>query len=72
MANRDLIRSARHRGARAPSEAAVEAAAAGPDRRGRRDRLQLASNLQRVDLTDPGGALKFAGTLDHPIAGPRG
>ncbi|WP_144391845.1 GNAT family N-acetyltransferase [Pleionea sediminis] len=31
------------------------------------NRLQLRNNLQMVDLTDPAGALQFAGVLDNPI-----
>lgn len=32
------------------------------------NRLQLADNTQMVDLSDPAGGLKFAGTLQNPIA----
>ncbi|WP_114786237.1 GNAT family N-acetyltransferase [Vibrio tetraodonis] len=32
------------------------------------NRLQLANNQQMVDLTDPAGSLKFAGTLINPIS----
>nr|WP_042364200.1 IucA/IucC family protein [Streptacidiphilus neutrinimicus] len=33
------------------------------------NRLQLRNNRQMVDLTDPAGALQFAGTLPNPITG---
>ncbi|WP_243640198.1 IucA/IucC family protein [Streptacidiphilus pinicola] len=33
------------------------------------NRLQLRNNRQMVDLTDPAGALQFAGTLSNPITG---
>lgn len=33
------------------------------------NRLQLADNTQMVDLSDPAGALKFAGVLNNPISG---
>ncbi|MEY9928941.1 siderophore synthetase component [Catenulispora sp. GP43] len=32
------------------------------------NRLQLRDNQQMLDLTDPSGALQFAGTLENPIA----
>lgn len=32
------------------------------------NRLQLGNNQKMVDLTDPGGSLKFAGTLNNPVA----
>ncbi len=32
------------------------------------NRLQLGNNRQMLDLTDPAGALKFAGTLKNPVA----
>lgn len=32
------------------------------------NRLQLSNNQKMVDLTDPGGSLKFAGTLINPVA----
>ena len=32
------------------------------------NRLQLNNNKQMVDLTDPANSLKFAGTLQNPIA----
>ncbi|WP_236654342.1 IucA/IucC family protein [Streptacidiphilus anmyonensis] len=33
------------------------------------NRLQLRNNRQMVDLTDPAGALQFAGTLPNPLTG---
>jgi hypothetical protein len=33
------------------------------------NRLQLRNNRQMVDLTDPSGALQFAGTLPNPFTG---
>jgi len=32
------------------------------------NRLQLGNNRQMLDLADPAGALKFAGTLKNPVA----